>query len=102
MPTEPCSPGALDLLEQAKRAHEELDAFVAEFLRHDRYPTRADQKRLRELRTRAGDLLAVADRLLLEEECTWRAVGERLGRDAIDGDSITEQDRARAAEILES
>ena len=53
------------------------------------------------MRHEAGDLVAVTETLLREEEALWQALEERLGRKPIDGDAVTAEDERRAAQIVE-
>jgi hypothetical protein len=55
---------------------------------------------LQALRARLRPLCERLETAIVHEESLWLAVGERLGREAKDGDAITPQDDLRAAEIV--
>jgi hypothetical protein len=100
MPTEP-DPGATQLLRDAGRIRLQYEALVSDMVADGRYPTKADEQRLKGLRQDNAALLHVIEALLREQEAIELAVTERLGRAAIDGDPITDEDERRAAQIVE-
>jgi L-fucose mutarotase/ribose pyranase (RbsD/FucU family) len=100
MPTN-ADPGATQLLRDAERLHAEYDALLEDILHDGRYPTKDDERRIRGLRQDSAALLHVIEALLREQEVIELVVTERLGRAAIDGDDITEEDERRAAQIVE-
>jgi hypothetical protein len=55
---------------------------------------------LQALRARLRPLCERLETAIVHEESLWLAVGERLGREAQDGDVITRQDDERAAKIV--
>jgi hypothetical protein len=88
------------ILRDAERIRGQYEALLSELLHQGRYPSKEDELRLKQLRQEAGDLAAVTETLLREEEALRLALEERLGREPVDGEPITAEDERRASEIV--
>jgi hypothetical protein len=100
MPTN-ADPGATQLLRDAERIRAQYEALMSDMVADGRHPTEDDKQRMKGLCRDGAALLCVIEALLHEQEAIELAVTERLGRAAIDGDDITEEDERRAAQIVE-
>jgi hypothetical protein len=89
-----------DLPEEAKRLRRETENLLKEL--NARGPTRALLLRARDLRKRVKAQGSTIERLIAIETATVIALRERLGREPVEGEEITERDEARAEEIVTS
>jgi hypothetical protein len=100
MPTEDKPIRAHDVPGEVKRLRQETDSLLQEL--NGRGPTKALLLRAKDLRKRLKKQGSTIERLVALETATVIALKERLGREPVEGEEITDDDEARAEEIVTS